>query len=218
MRKLLFIFLIAASSTLNCLSQDVIYKKDGSEIKAKIIEIEVENVKYKIFEQQDGPVRNIAKKDIFIIIYQDGTKEKFADVAVPNPSQNSSNQNTAVQNNNLNQPNNQKNINQTEIDYVSLKLEQMHSLKNASYIGFCVGLGVATYGLISNNDLSLTLITTGGAVALIAVPLTIYAGNRINYFEKRKWELTLNLIPYKDLYRIKPNVTSNVTIGLRISF
>jgi len=64
-------------------AQDVIYKKDGSEIKAKVVEIEQANIKYKKFEQLDGPLRNLDKAVIFMIIYEDGTKEVFVTPVQP---------------------------------------------------------------------------------------------------------------------------------------
>lgn len=219
MRKLLFILLLAANSTLLCLSQDVIYKKDGSEIKAKIIEIEVENVKYKIHEQLDGPVRNIAKKDVFLIIYQDGTKEKFTDTSTINPNQDLSNNNAISGiNNQINQSNTNQSIqSKADLDYVTRKLEQMKSLKQGTLIGFCVGLCMFPAALFS-DDLSSVYLGIGSALVIITVPLHIYAGYRIDYFEKRKWDLTLNLIQYPDFYQIRPNYASSMTVGLRISF
>ena len=56
-------------------SQDVIYMNDGASIKAKIVELTTESVKYKKSDQLDGPLRNISISDIFMIIYEDGTRE-----------------------------------------------------------------------------------------------------------------------------------------------
>ena len=61
----------------NVQSQDVIYRNDGTEIEAKVIEITTEVVKYKNYEQLSGPVRNISISEVFIIIYEDGTREIF---------------------------------------------------------------------------------------------------------------------------------------------
>ena len=58
-------------------SQDTIFKMDGSEIKAKVLEIDEEIIKYRFFNQPEGPIRSLKKKDIFLILYQDGTREKF---------------------------------------------------------------------------------------------------------------------------------------------
>jgi hypothetical protein len=76
MKKILFLFL---GSLLFCqlLSQDVIYKNDGTEIKTVVTEITSDVIKYKLFTQQEGPIRNIFIRDVFMIIYKDGTKEIF---------------------------------------------------------------------------------------------------------------------------------------------
>ena len=84
-RSLIVSFLIFSFKSF---SQDIIYKADGSEIKASVIEIDDTYVKYKNFEQPDGPVRNIKKSELFLIIYKDGTKEKFT--AAPPPDNSSS--------------------------------------------------------------------------------------------------------------------------------
>lgn len=74
MKKNTFIVvLIFCSIFVN--AQDIIYKNNGTEIKVKIIELTTETVKYKNFEQLQGPIRNILLSDVFMIIYKDGTKE-----------------------------------------------------------------------------------------------------------------------------------------------
>jgi hypothetical protein len=65
----------SSDTTLN--EFDIIYLKDGSEIKSNVVEITVENIKYKNFNQLSGPVRNVPIKDIFMIIYKNGTREMF---------------------------------------------------------------------------------------------------------------------------------------------
>lgn len=74
MKKFTFITLLTLCSIL-VNAQDIIYKKDGTELKVKIIELTTETAKYKNFEQIQGPIRNMLLSDIFMIIYEDGTKE-----------------------------------------------------------------------------------------------------------------------------------------------
>jgi opacity protein-like surface antigen len=69
---ILSLFVLISSKSY---SQDIIYKKDGSEIETKIVEITNDMIKYKRFDQQTGPLRNMPKSDVFMIIYEDGTKE-----------------------------------------------------------------------------------------------------------------------------------------------
>jgi hypothetical protein len=55
-------------------AQDTIVLKNGNEIKAKVIEIGVKEIKYKIFDYPDGPDIYISKSNIFMIKFQNGTK------------------------------------------------------------------------------------------------------------------------------------------------
>jgi len=57
--------------------QDIIIKNDKTEIKAKVIEIQEEFIRYYLFDQQNGPIRNIGIKDVFMVIYEDGAREVF---------------------------------------------------------------------------------------------------------------------------------------------
>ena len=56
-------------------AQDLIIKMDKTEIKSKVLEIAEDVIKYKKFERVDGPTYSISKKDVFMIIYKDGSKE-----------------------------------------------------------------------------------------------------------------------------------------------
>ena len=78
MKKLIITILGALLINIS-IAQDIIYKSDGTEIKTKIIEITTETIKYKMFDQLDGPVRNILISDVFMVIDEDGTREVFKD-------------------------------------------------------------------------------------------------------------------------------------------
>lgn len=76
MKRILFSLLLVGLSVLS-FAQDVIVKRDGTEIKSKVIEISDLTLKYRLFQDSDGPIRNINKSDVFMIIYQNGTRENF---------------------------------------------------------------------------------------------------------------------------------------------
>jgi hypothetical protein len=81
MKKLLVLFsffTIFVSCPL--FSQDIIIKNDKVEIKAKVIEIQEDLIKYKLFESQEGPVRNIQISDVFMVIYESGKRESFTTI------------------------------------------------------------------------------------------------------------------------------------------
>lgn len=58
---------------------DVITLKNGQEIKAKILEIGEDKIKYKKCGKTDGPTYTKSKADILLIRYPDGSKDIFSD-------------------------------------------------------------------------------------------------------------------------------------------
>jgi hypothetical protein len=58
-------------------AQDLIILKNTNEITAKIIEIGISEIKYKNFNNLDGPVYVMLKSDIFMIKYPNGDKDVF---------------------------------------------------------------------------------------------------------------------------------------------
>ena len=58
-------------------SQDVILKRDGKKIEAKVLEVSSTLIKYKREDQQDGPLRTIPIYDVKEIIYEDGSWDTF---------------------------------------------------------------------------------------------------------------------------------------------
>lgn len=76
--KMLFLTLIFIMFTgAICKSQDVIVKKNGDEIKAKVEEVLATEIKYRKFENLTGPVYSIPKSEIFMIKYENGSKDVF---------------------------------------------------------------------------------------------------------------------------------------------
>ncbi len=68
-----------------CLSvaQDVIIQTNGTEIQAKVIEIKPDEVKYLRFDNQSGPTYIINKSEVFMIKYENGTKDVFTTSEAP---------------------------------------------------------------------------------------------------------------------------------------
>jgi len=79
MKKIYFTTLIVLFSLTFCYSQDVITKKSGEDIKAKILEVSQDEVKYKKFDNLTGPTFSIMKSEILMIRYENGTKDVFND-------------------------------------------------------------------------------------------------------------------------------------------
>jgi len=87
-QKKLFLFLTAfLLIPVNTFAQDVITLKNGDEIRAKVQEIGICEVKYKKFDNQNGPLYIVMKSEIFRIRYANGSIDKFTDATkcVPDP-------------------------------------------------------------------------------------------------------------------------------------
>lgn len=74
MKFLLPIFLLLSISSF---AQDIIIKKNGDEIKAKVNEITKTEIKYKKFENIEGPTYQIDISEVFMIRYENGSKDVF---------------------------------------------------------------------------------------------------------------------------------------------
>ena len=68
-------------STLN--AQDVIVFKNGDEVQAKVKEVTPSEIKYIRFDNQNGPAYTINRQDIFMIKYENGTKDVMTDLSKP---------------------------------------------------------------------------------------------------------------------------------------
>ncbi len=66
-------------------AQDTILKTDQTEVSVKVTEITTDEVKFKYFNRLDGPTNSLQKSEVFVIIYKDGTREKFNE-AVAKPA------------------------------------------------------------------------------------------------------------------------------------
>lgn len=80
MKKIILISVYLSISFLS-FSQDIITKKNGDEIKAKVTEITGTEVKYKKFEYQSGPTYTVSKSEIFMVKYENGSKDILNEVS-----------------------------------------------------------------------------------------------------------------------------------------
>jgi hypothetical protein len=86
MRKI-FLALVLITGTISMVNaQDVITRKNGSEIRAKVVEVGLSEVKYKMYGNESGPTYTLPKAEIFMITYEGGSKDVFGNetpVSVP---------------------------------------------------------------------------------------------------------------------------------------
>jgi hypothetical protein len=77
MRKVFLVLLIFAGTMFKIDAQDLITKKNGDEIRAKVIEIDSDVIKYKLYDNREGPTYVLPKSEIFRIKYESGRIEVF---------------------------------------------------------------------------------------------------------------------------------------------
>jgi cytochrome c biogenesis factor len=78
------VFCIGMASTF---AQDIITLKNGDDIRALVQEVGEVDVKYKKFDNPNGPNYTLRKSEISMIKYANGSKDVFADNATPRTSQ-----------------------------------------------------------------------------------------------------------------------------------
>lgn len=84
MKQLLVMLMLLCSTAI--FAQDVIVKKDGSTILAKVLEVNTDNIRYKKHSNPNGPTYTIGKSEIMSINYENGEKEFFKEESIPSQS------------------------------------------------------------------------------------------------------------------------------------
>jgi len=89
-KYLLFILCLVLAQT--AMAQDVIVKINGDELKAKVLEITPTNIIYLLPDAPDSVKQTIAKAEVFMLRYANGTKDVFTEnlpsetIAKPDPA------------------------------------------------------------------------------------------------------------------------------------
>jgi len=71
------LFMCFIAFTCVCFAQDIIITRDSRRIEAKVTEINVENIRYKQYSNQEGPTYTLPVSSIVSIVYQNGQVETF---------------------------------------------------------------------------------------------------------------------------------------------
>ena len=88
MKNQVFLSAILLFINFTLFSQDIITKKSGEDVSSKVLEITLNEIKFKKWDNQDGPLISIAKSEILMIRYQNGTKDIFNNTNI-SPTSNS---------------------------------------------------------------------------------------------------------------------------------
>ena len=73
--------LLAALLARPAAAQDLLTRRDGTEVLVKVLEITPELVKYRRFDNPDGPLISVRKVDVFRLKYANGTQEILTPLA-----------------------------------------------------------------------------------------------------------------------------------------
>ena len=76
LRKVVTVVIFLTGS-LTVFGQDIIIMKNGNDIQAVVQEVGIDEVKYKRFDNPNGPNYTLKKSDVFMIRYENGTKDVF---------------------------------------------------------------------------------------------------------------------------------------------
>jgi len=74
-------------------AQDILTKKTGEDIKAKVLEVTTNEIKYKLFDNLNGPTFVVLKSDLIMLRYENGTKDIYNQTNKANQASASSNMN-----------------------------------------------------------------------------------------------------------------------------
>ena len=77
MKKIILTTLIAIFTLTLCFSQDVITTRSGESIQARVLEVGQTEIKYKKFDNLEGPVYWILKSVVLMVKYENGTVDVF---------------------------------------------------------------------------------------------------------------------------------------------
>ena len=77
MRKLFYVFVSIVISMGAANAQDFITKKNGEDIKAKVLEVTPNEVKYKLYDEPNGVTYTSKKSELLMIRYESGRNEVF---------------------------------------------------------------------------------------------------------------------------------------------
>lgn len=88
MGKILLSLALAAAVAIPSFAQDIVILKNGTSIDAKVIEVDDNSVRYKKFNNPDGPTYTAKKETISEIRYKNGSKEIFNQAKATSPDKN----------------------------------------------------------------------------------------------------------------------------------
>ena len=138
-------------AALNVAAQDVVVKKDGSTILAKVLEVNRDNIKYKKFSNQNGPTYTINLSDVMSVNYENGEKEDFNNSSITNDANQGNEAKEIIKDA---APNNSELLNLYAKDY---HLNPAYKLKDKETLHGLVFLSFTNASILSNDEIDIYL-------------------------------------------------------------
>jgi len=92
-KKNAFLLVVSMICFIGVNAQDILTKKTGEDIKAKVLEVTTSEIKYKLFDNLNGPTFVVLKSDLIMLRYENGTKDIYNQTNKLNQSGASNNSN-----------------------------------------------------------------------------------------------------------------------------
>jgi hypothetical protein len=145
------------------LGQDIIVQKTGEEIKAKVEQVLDTEIKYRKFDNLSGPLYSIKKSEVFMIKYENGSKDLFNTQTAPVITQPSA----------------------AESSKAKISYKDIQPAKTGSIINYAVVVPIMALGIISATSDDADAATGFGAAATIVGGIGIPIGALISSKTRR---------------------------------
>lgn len=77
MKRFIYVLATMVISMGAANAQDLITKKNGEDVKAKVLEVTTNEVKYKLYDEPNGVTYTVKKSELLMIRYESGRNEVF---------------------------------------------------------------------------------------------------------------------------------------------
>lgn len=213
----------------NTFAQDIITKKNGEEIQAKVLNVSDKDINYIKWTNQNGPTYTISVSEVFMIKYENGEKDVF----------NKETSSTSLVETSTETTFSQSAVKQMQQNNLDL-LKRQDLLKRSKrckawgqglYWTFLIGGAVGMYFVLEPDFETWPTIGCAAGVAVVALtPLGILL-NKANRLEEEANRISVSTFPLKKIdignFAVEPNVnmlscdidrTRTLGVGATISF
>jgi hypothetical protein len=139
--------------------QDVIVRKNGEEIKARVEQILDTEIKYRKADNLTGPIYSIKKADVFMIKYENGTKDVFTEQPVISSAEN------------------------TPAKKITFTDKDLQHARNACILGGVLvvpilGLGITSGAIDDNPGLTIPMGAVATLIGAIGIPVVAHMAGK----------------------------------------